>query len=112
LLQEAFMGRVLFLTAIVASSIALGSCAVDNEDTFKTTGTVALREDVFGDFRSFYFIAADDGSQYYPINLPDRFQLKGVRVRFEARILPRSKPIVGWGNSPVIEIVQIQEISP
>jgi len=104
------MARAVCLIAIIAGSIAVQSCAVGSDDTFKTTGTVAYRSDVL-DFQGFYFIVGDNGSEYYPTNLPDEFQHQGMRIRFEAREVPNTRPIAGWGNGPVIELVHIDKIS-
>jgi hypothetical protein len=98
---------ILIVFVCVAS---VQSCTTEPEDTFKTTGIIAYRSDAM-DFMGFYFIIGDDGSEYYPTNLPDEFQHKGMRVRFEARELPKTRPIAGWGNGPVIELVHIQMIS-
>lgn len=105
------MVRLLTLVAFVAGAVAQQSCAVDNEDTFKTTGTIALTSDVNGDFMDFYFIAGDDGRQYYPVNLPGEFQHNGMRVRLEAREVPNTRPIAGWGSGPFVELVHVQKIS-
>ena len=104
------MVRLLCLISIIAGLIAVQSCAVENEDAFRTTGTIAYRSDVL-DFQGFYFIVGDNGREYYPTNLPDEFQHQGLRVRFEAREVPNTRPIAGWGNGPVIELVHIDKIS-
>jgi hypothetical protein len=105
------MVRLFWLIAIISGSIALQSCAVENEDAFRTTGTIAYRSDVL-DFQGFYFIVTDDGSKYYPTNLPEEFHHQRMRIRFEAREVPNARPIAGWGNGPVIELVYIEKISP
>jgi hypothetical protein len=104
------MVRLLCLIALIAGSITFQSCAVDNEDTFKTSGAIAYRSDVFTDFQDFYYIVGDDGSEYYPTNLPDEFRHKGMCIRFEAREMPNTRLIEGWGNGPVIELVHIEKI--
>jgi hypothetical protein len=104
------MVRLISLMTVIVGTLALHSCAVGNEDTFKTTGTIAFRSDVLPDFQGFYFIIGDDGSEYCPINLEVEFQQKGMRIRFEARELPNTRPVDGWGNGPVIELVHIQKL--
>ncbi len=104
------MFRLLSVLVIIVSSIALQSCTVENEDTFRTTGIIAYRSDAM-DFIGFYFIIGDDGREYYSANLPDEFQHTGMRIRFEAREVQNTRPIAGWGSGPVIELVHIQKIS-
>jgi hypothetical protein len=98
------------MLVIVLTGIALQSCAVENEDTFKTTGIIAYRSDVL-DFMGFHYIKGDDGREYYPKNLPEEFQQAGLRIRFEAREVENRTPIAGWGNGPVIELIRIEKIS-
>jgi hypothetical protein len=104
------MSRLLSVLVIIFGAIALQSCAVENEDTFKTTGIIAYRSDV-GDFIGFHYIKGDDGKDYYPKYLPEEFHQAGLRIRFEAREVENRTPIAGWGNGPVIELVHIQKIS-
>jgi hypothetical protein len=70
---------------------------------------MALRSDA-QDFKGFYFIKADDGKEYYPINLPDEFQRVGLRIRFEAKEVNDGQLIVGWGRDSKIELVHIQKL--
>jgi hypothetical protein len=104
------MSRLLSVLVIVLSAIALQSCAVENEDTFKITGITAYRSDAL-DFMGFHYIKGDNGKEYYPKNLPEEFQQVGLRIRFEAREVENRTPIAGWAHGPVIEIVHIQKIS-
>jgi len=104
------MVRLLSVLIIIFGAMSLQSCTVQNEETFKTTGIIAYRSDV-GDFMGFYFIIGDDGSEHYPTNLPVEFQHTGMRIRFEAREVAKTRPIAGWGDGPVIELVHIQKIS-
>jgi hypothetical protein len=103
------MVRSLCLIAVVAGSIAMQSCAVDNEDTFRTSGIIALRSGAM-DFSGYYYIIADNGIEYFPLNLGDEFHHAGMRIRFEALEHPKPGPIAGWGNHPVIELVHIEKI--
>ena len=104
------MSRLLSMLVIVLSGIALQSCAVENEDTFKTTGIIAYRSDAL-DFAGFHYIKGDDGQEYYPKNLPEEFRQAGLRIRFEAREVENRTPIVGWGSGPVVELIRIEKIS-
>jgi major membrane immunogen (membrane-anchored lipoprotein) len=102
------MRRIQFV-ALIILSVLLQSCGLKEGGTIITTGTMDYRSDVL-DFKGFYFIVADDGKEYYPVNLSGEFQQAGLRVRFEAREVDRGPGIVGWGDGPVIELVHIQKI--
>jgi hypothetical protein len=99
------MNRLLLLIPIIACSLLAGSCVTENEDTVKTTGTTAYRSDV-SDFAGFYYIEGDDGKKYYPIDLPQEFRTKEIRVRFEARELG-SFPHFGI---PRVELLHIEKV--
>lgn len=104
------MSRLLSVLVIIFGTIALQSCAIENEDTFRITGIIAYRSDAL-DFMGFHYIKGDDGMDYYPKNLPEEFQQVGLRIRFEAREVENRTPIAGWGKGPVIELVRIEKIS-
>ena len=70
-----------------------------------TTGTVRF----FNVEGGFWAISGDDNVTYDPITpLQSSFQREGLRVRFEAKLLPDagSTHMVG----PVVEIVQIEKL--
>ncbi len=92
------------MIALVSIVVALlQSCAVENEDAVKVTGTVVLIPiDAYG-------IKGDDGRNYMPTNLSPEFQKDGLRVRFEAKELPSLASVHDeWGN--IVELVTIQKL--
>jgi hypothetical protein len=99
------MFRVLSMVVIGFSAITLQSCAVENDDTFSTTGTlIELQvETIIG---AEYEIAGDDGNGYHPINLPAEFGKDKLRVRFEAQILHNRSDFYGI----FVEIVHIERL--
>ena len=56
----------------------------------------------------FYAIRGDDASTYDPINLPDEFEVDGLRVRFEGRLL-RDRVSFHMAG-PIIEVVTITRL--
>jgi hypothetical protein len=102
------MPRMSFVVLIVVFA-HLQSCDSEHGATLTTTGTIALRSDA-QDFKGFYYIKADDGKEYYPVNPPDEFQSVGLRVRFEAKEVNDGALIVGWGRDSKIELVHIQKL--
>lgn len=89
---------VIVVTALLP---LLFSCS-DEGNLIEQTGTVRFIEVEGG----FYGIAADDGKQYDPLNLPPAFQKKDLRVRFMARELRNQVSVRQWGT--IIEIVTIE----
>jgi len=43
----------------------------------------------------FYGIDADDGAQYYPINLDDQYRVDGMRISFSASCQRSNRRCVG-----------------
>lgn len=98
------MSRIVFIGFALIGLLLLQSCAVENEDAVKSTGTV-----VFLSFEGgFYGIKGDDGKNYDPTNLPQEFQKDGTRVRFAAKELTGRASVHMWGT--IVELVTIQKI--
>lgn len=55
----------------------------------------------------FYMIVGDDGEQYKPINLSSAFEIEGLRIRADVRIMDRKLLFNSW-YVPV-EIIDIQK---
>jgi len=67
------------------------------------TGTI-----IFLDFEGgFYGILSDDGEHYDPVNLSKEFQVDGLRVRFEVKILQDVLSFHMWGK--VVSIRHIEK---
>ena len=67
------------------------------------TGTI-----IFLDFEGgFYGILSDGGEHYDPVNLSKEFQVDGLRVRFEVKILQGVGSIHMWGK--VVSIRHIEK---
>lgn len=66
------------------------------------TGTVRFIELEGG----FFGIVADDGTQYEPIDLPERYRQNGLRVHLLARVRDDYASIFMWGT--IIEVVSIE----
>jgi hypothetical protein len=74
------------------------------EDMVSGTGTIR-----FFDFEGgFYGIVSDDGEHYDPINLNRGFQVDGLRVHFEIRILRDVHSYHMWGE--VVSILHIGKL--
>jgi len=75
------------------------------ENTVKGTGTIE-----FLDFEGgFYGIISDDGEHYDPIDLDEEFQVHGLRIYFEAKILENVGTIHMWGKPVSLLKIQILE---
>lgn len=46
----------------------------------------------------FYGIVADDGQQYYPINMPQQYKADGARVACTVTILKDAATLAMWGQ--------------
>jgi hypothetical protein len=74
------------------------------EDTVSGTGTIR-----FLDFEGgFYGIVSDDGGHYDPINLNREFQVDGLRVYFEIRVLRDVHSYHMWGE--VVSILHTEKL--
>jgi hypothetical protein len=97
-----FYFLVLFVVFLVVtlSPIAFGP----DQNIVSQTGTI-----VFLDFEGgFYGIFSDDGEHYDPINLSKEFQVDGLRVRFEVKILQDVVSFHMWGK--VVSISHIEKL--
>lgn len=56
----------------------------------------------------FYGIISDDGERYDPMNLEERFQVDGLRIRFEAVICHECAGIHMWGW--IVEILDMRRL--
>ncbi|MEW5760545.1 MAG: carboxypeptidase regulatory-like domain-containing protein, partial [Candidatus Thermoplasmatota archaeon] len=56
----------------------------------------------------FWGIISDDNNSYDPTNLPEEFQVDGLRVYFEAKILEDQAGIDQWGT--IVEIIKIEAL--
>ncbi len=74
------------------------------EDIVIGTGTI-----IFLDFEGgFYGIFSDDGEHYDPISLSREFEVDGLRVRFEVKILHDVGSVRAWGY--VVSIRHIEKL--
>ncbi len=56
----------------------------------------------------FFGIIGPGGEKYNPVDLPEPFRRDGLRVRIQARPLPRTVGVHMWGRK--IEIIAIEEM--
>jgi hypothetical protein len=78
--------------------------AMSEERIISGTGTVRF----IGLEGGFYGIVSDDGKNYDPINLGQEFQVDGLRVRFEAKVLEGVVSAHMWGTQ--IEVLKIKKL--
>jgi hypothetical protein len=90
------------------SPIRIISIAADStkQATIETTGTVEWVPLEGG----FYGIIADDGTQYDPLNLPEKYLQDGLRIRFSAVEEPGVASFHMWGT--FISITSVSLYSP
>jgi len=98
------MLALVFVIVTAISVIVIGMEIKNKEDIVVGTGTVKFLAFEGG----FYGIVSDDGEHYDPINLDQEFQVDGLRVYFEARILRDVGTFHMWGA--VISILKIQKL--
>ncbi|MFQ5570137.1 MAG: hypothetical protein ACE5G0_10720 [Rhodothermales bacterium] len=72
-------------------------------DTISGIGTITY-QDLEG---GFYGLVAEDGRQYYPLNLAEDFQQDSLHVHFRTRRRTDVVSIIMWG-----EIIEILEMRP
>ncbi|UCH31837.1 MAG: hypothetical protein JSV05_00035 [Candidatus Bathyarchaeota archaeon] len=97
---------VLFLVPLIAAGFSIdltthGDLA-DRGDTITEAGTITF----LGFEGGFYGIISDDGKHYDPINLDERFQVDGLRVQFELKILEGYLGIHMWGA--IVQIISME----
>jgi hypothetical protein len=90
------------------SPIRIISIAADStkQATIETTGTVTWVPLEGG----FYGIIADDGTQYDPLNLPEKYLQDGLRIRLSAVETPDVAGFHMWGT--IITITSVSLYSP
>jgi len=74
------------------------------EDTVVGKGTVKYLDFEGG----FYGIIGDNGERYDPLNMAEEFQVNGLRVHFEVKILHETGTFHMWGKP--VSIVNIQKL--
>lgn len=74
------------------------------ENIVSGTGTIGFLNFEGG----FYGIVSDDGEHYDPVNLSREFQVDGLRVRFEVKVLQGVGSIHMWGK--VVSILHIERL--
>ena len=74
------------------------------ENIVSGTGTITFLNFEGG----FYGIVSDNGDSYDPVNLAREFQVDGLRVRFEVRILQGVLSIHAWGKC--VSILSIEKL--
>jgi hypothetical protein len=83
--------------------VAFAACGSGSNGDWQTrSGTVLLLEDEGG----IYGVLGDDGVAYEPLNLPARFAIDGMRIRFDWR------PLEGegvWGKP--VDISDVEEVA-
>lgn len=95
---------IIILTLILICGCQKANKEPDKEGVISMTGTVRF-VDLEG---GFYGIVADDGNHYDPINLDKKFQVEGMRVRFEAKTRKDVATYHMWGTP--IEIIKIEKM--
>ncbi len=91
------------LIAMVSIATMIG--CFDRPECVKDTGTV-----VFVGFEDgFYGIVDDHGRSWEPSNLPERFQVDSLRVRFEA-VITDSPSFRMWGRTVELQSIELLEI--
>jgi len=74
------------------------------ENIVSGTGTITFLSFEGG----FYGIVSDDGDHFDPINLARKFQVDGLRVRFEVRILEGVIGVHMWGK--YVSVLSIEKL--
>ncbi|MFC2134493.1 hypothetical protein ACFLTH_07730 [Bacteroidota bacterium] len=100
-------GALLFF-AIFVIALSHSSCTVnevDNRTHYVTLGTV-LFVDLEG---GFYGIIDDNDVRLDPVNLPEGYQVDGLRVHLEFVILDEQESVHQWGT--LIEIIDVEPIN-
>jgi hypothetical protein len=95
---------LVLLIGCILSSGCLGGPQRGEDTVFSGKGTVRIVPLEGG----FFGIVSDDGHNYYPINLPDKYKVQGQRVRFVAKLRGDVITIHQWGTP--IEIIEIEAL--
>jgi hypothetical protein len=84
--------------------IMVSGCNGGGKDVISGTGRIQY----IAQGEGFYGIIGDDGENYEPIDLTQRFQKDDLQIRFEANILKDINSIYMWGTA--IEITKIEKL--
>ena len=94
----------LFINDYLAANPKEEKKTVKDEQLIKGTGTIRFSEVEGG----CYFIHADSGESYEPINLPSSYRKDGIRVKFTVRYRPDMVSICMGGK--IVEILKIEKL--
>ena len=96
------------ITGALLAAAGIAGCLAGedgkNAQYISGTGTIVLVPQMGGLFG----IVGDDGNEYVPLNLDDRYKIHGQRVRFSALVRGEQTPLQQWGIP--IEIIEIEFI--
>jgi hypothetical protein len=93
-----------FITMGCTGETGSNLSAVSNQDTTVGTGTIAFLSIEGG----FYAIRSDEGTVYDPQDLPNEFQVDGLRVRFVVRVLRQALGFHMVG--PIVRVLDIERL--
>ena len=93
------------MSILVVSFLFAGCMPGSSPNQFTPIGTVTYIDLEGG----FYGLIGYNQENYYPINLPDKFQKEGLKVRFTFKFRDDLANFHMWGR--IIEILQIEEIN-
>lgn len=92
------------VSAVVMGYLSACNEIKNEENIVVGTGTIE-----FLDFEGgFYGIISDDGERYDPLNMKQEFQVNGLRVYFEAKVLHDVVTFHMWGTP--VSILKIQKL--
>lgn len=92
------------VSAVFIGYLSAGNNVKNEENIVAETGTV-----VFLDFEGgFYGIIGDGGERYDSLNLDQEFEVDGLRVYFEAKILHDVATFHMWGTP--VSLVKLQRL--
>ena len=78
--------------------------ACNGQDMVEGRGTI----EYVGLEGGFYGIRTDEGAAYDPVNLDHEFEVDGLRVRFEGKIVEELESLHQWGT--MIELTHIERL--
>lgn len=90
-----------YLLIFVLLFFSFNSCV---KESLEDTGTIKYVNLEGG----FYGIVADDGEEFYPVNLKNEFKQDGLKVKFVYSVNKNTAGIHQWGK--IIEILTIRKI--
>ncbi|MFQ5707621.1 MAG: hypothetical protein ACE5HO_09250 [bacterium] len=100
------MKKSIYLTCLFTTALLVAGCILGSDDssTVNARGKIALVQVEGG----FFGIVGDDGNNYDPINLDEKFQQEGLRIRFEGRKRKDLNSVHQWGI--LVEIIEIEKL--